>query len=147
MTDSGAPPSFPKPSKSKALYDNDSDSDTSDDDIPRRPTFRFLPPCGTGPYLQSGYVPRSIPPPKISLRQPDNGTTGYIIDKFMMPRDLPHFPPDHTQTVAIYYVGYRDNPLARDLVPYDKLLEHVSLRELEEWYVFFFFLLQGFPTH
>ncbi|KAK3306406.1 uncharacterized protein B0T15DRAFT_491957 [Chaetomium strumarium] len=123
---------------SSALCDSDSDSDTatnsSDDEIPRRRrTLRFLPPTGTGPCIRGGYVPRSTPPPKISLRQPDNKTTGYIIDKVMMPRHFPHFPPGHTQTVAIYYVGYRDNPLARGIVPYDKILEHVSLRELEDW--------------
>jgi hypothetical protein len=76
-----------------------------------------------------------MPPPRISLRQPKNDTTGYIIDKIMMPRSLPHFPPGHKQTVAIYYVGYRDRPIERGLVPYNEILQHVSLRELEEWYV------------
>ncbi|KAK4234610.1 hypothetical protein C8A03DRAFT_37604 [Achaetomium macrosporum] len=132
MTDSGAPASFSKPSD--ALGDSDSDTTTTCSNgilLPAASTI--VPPSRIGPYIQGAYVPRSIPPPKISLRQPDNNTTGFVIDKIMMPRDLPEFPPGHTQTVAIYYVGYRDKPLARGLVPYDKILEHVSLRELEEW--------------
>ncbi|KAK4032151.1 hypothetical protein C8A01DRAFT_41399, partial [Parachaetomium inaequale] len=79
------------------------------------------------------YIPGSMPPPRISLRQPRNGTTGYIIDRIMMPRSLPHFSPGHKQTVAIYYIGYRDRPIERGLVPHNEILQHVSLRELEEW--------------
>ncbi|KAK3290463.1 uncharacterized protein B0H64DRAFT_378669 [Chaetomium fimeti] len=79
------------------------------------------------------YVPGTIPPPRISLRQPENGTTGRIVDKIMAPRRLPHFPPGHTQTVAMYYISYPERPGERELVPFSEILRHVSPRELERW--------------
>lgn len=81
------------------------------------------------------YIPNSGPPlPTLSLMQPLNGTTGYIIDRLMLPRRLPnHRPPHNQQTIAVYYVGYADRPLERALVPYSEILEHVSPRELERW--------------
>ncbi|KAH6857022.1 hypothetical protein B0I37DRAFT_412894 [Chaetomium sp. MPI-CAGE-AT-0009] len=79
------------------------------------------------------YVPGSIPPPQISLRQPENGTTGQIVDKIMTPLQLPHRSPGHTKTVAMYCISYPDRPEVRELVPYSEILRHVSPRELERW--------------
>ncbi|EAQ88475.1 predicted protein [Chaetomium globosum CBS 148.51] len=79
------------------------------------------------------YVPGSIPLPKISLLPPENGKTGQIADKILMPRQLPHLPPGHTQTVPMYNISYPDRPGKRELVPFNEILQHVSLRELERW--------------
>ncbi|KAL2018363.1 hypothetical protein VTK56DRAFT_898 [Thermocarpiscus australiensis] len=86
-----------------------------------RPDFGLYTP-GSGP-----------PPPPISLLPPTNKTTGYIIDKFMIPRRLPGPLPHKVQVIAVYYVGYTDRPSARALVPYFEILGHVSPRELEDW--------------
>lgn len=93
------------------------------------------------------YVPGSIPLPQISLLPPENGTTGQIVDKILMPRQLPHFLPGQTQTVAMYDISYPDRPGKRELVPFNEILRHVSLRELERWYVFLSCSNTAVPKH